>query len=180
MSQRLDGANIHLLSHIGGSCPLCLAEKTAIARDNRRQMFKRRRELLDRCLHKDPFKLSNFCKSQRTPSVQPDGEDDQPAVSNQTFLQLYIFSQSSLPMISLSSQQLYMFSQSNLLMGSLYMTSITSLQQNMTSQPTLFLESLYINSLTSLQQNMTSQHTLFMGSLYVTSLTSLQFCITSQ
>ena len=35
---------------------------------------------MNRCLRKDPFKLSNFCKSQRTASVQPDGEDDHPAV----------------------------------------------------------------------------------------------------
>ena len=40
--------------------------------------------LLDRCLHKDPFKLSNFCKSQHTASVLPNGDDDQPAVDEES------------------------------------------------------------------------------------------------
>ena len=108
------------------------AENTAIARDNSGQMLQRRRELMDRCLHKDPFKLSNFCKSKHTVSAS--------LMVKMTILQLKIFSQSSLLMISLSSQQLYMFSQSTLLMESLYITSLTSLQQNMASQPTLFME----------------------------------------
>jgi hypothetical protein len=33
---------------------------------------------MDRCLHKDSFKLSNFCSSRHTASVQHDDEDDQP------------------------------------------------------------------------------------------------------
>ena len=41
----------------GKSCPLCLAEKTAIATNTSAQMLNRRRELMNRCLHNDPFKL---------------------------------------------------------------------------------------------------------------------------
>jgi hypothetical protein len=33
---------------------------------------------MNRCLHKDSFKLSNFCTSWHTASVQPGGEYDQP------------------------------------------------------------------------------------------------------
>ena len=62
----------------GRSCPLCLAEKTAIARDTSGQMLNRRRELMNRCLHKDPHKLSNFCTIQNTAPptpVQPDDDE---------------------------------------------------------------------------------------------------------
>jgi hypothetical protein len=40
----------------GRSCPLFLAEKT----DTTGEMLNRRRELMNRCLHKDPYELSNF------------------------------------------------------------------------------------------------------------------------
>ena len=42
------------------SCPLCLAEKTEIAKDSSGRMLNRRRELMNRCLHKDQYKLSNY------------------------------------------------------------------------------------------------------------------------
>ena len=50
----------------GRSCPLCLAEKTAIAKDNTGEMLNRRRELMNRCLHKESYKLSNFSTSLST------------------------------------------------------------------------------------------------------------------
>ena len=60
----------------GRSCPLCLAEKTAIARDTSGQMLNRRRELMNRCLHMDPFKLTNFVTSQHTPNTQIQNQSD--------------------------------------------------------------------------------------------------------
>ena len=38
----------------GRSCPLFLAEKTAINRDTTGEMLNRRRELMNRCHHKEP------------------------------------------------------------------------------------------------------------------------------
>ena len=55
----------------GRSCPLCLAEKTAIATDTTGEMLNRRRELMNRCLHKDPYKLSNFSTSLSTGHHSP-------------------------------------------------------------------------------------------------------------
>ena len=60
----------------GRSCPLCLAEKTAIAKDNTGEMLNRRRELMNRCLHKDPYKLSNFCTSLTTGHQSPAQPND--------------------------------------------------------------------------------------------------------
>ena len=42
-------------------CSLCLAEKTEIARDTSGKMINKRNELMQKCLHKEKFKLSNFC-----------------------------------------------------------------------------------------------------------------------
>ena len=43
-------------------------------------MLNRRREHMNNFLHKDPYKLSNFCTSQHTALVQQNGEKDLPVV----------------------------------------------------------------------------------------------------
>jgi hypothetical protein len=46
---------------IGGrTCQLCIPEKTEIAKDTNGSMLNRRRELMNKCLHKEPYKLSKF------------------------------------------------------------------------------------------------------------------------
>ena len=42
------------------TCQLCIADKTEIAKDTSGSMLNRRRELMNKCLHKEPYKLSNF------------------------------------------------------------------------------------------------------------------------
>ena len=41
-------------------CSLCLTEKIAIAQDKSGKMINRRREIMNRCLHKDRYKLSEL------------------------------------------------------------------------------------------------------------------------
>ena len=53
------------------SCPLCLAEKTFIAKDTSSHMLNRRREMMNRCLHKDPHKLANYCTTIQSPHPTP-------------------------------------------------------------------------------------------------------------
>ena len=51
----------------GKMCSLCLAEKTEIARDTSGEMLNKRSELMHKCLHKQKFKLDNFCVNQHVP-----------------------------------------------------------------------------------------------------------------
>ena len=48
-------------------CSLCLAEKTEIARDTSGEMLNKRSELMHKCMHRDKFKLANFCSAQQIP-----------------------------------------------------------------------------------------------------------------
>ena len=92
----------------GQNCPLCLAEKTPIATDTSGKMLNRRRELMNRCLHKDPFKLSNFCTSQ---------------------------SRLTLEQMMKTSPQYFMSSLSTWLTRSLQISNLTSLQPNLMRIP---------------------------------------------
>ena len=62
------------------SCPLCNAEKTAIAKDTSGLMLNRRREMMNRCLHKDPHKLT----SHHTILPLPAANHLPPAILNHT------------------------------------------------------------------------------------------------
>jgi hypothetical protein len=44
----------------GRICQLCITEKTAIAKDTSGSMLNRRRELMNKCLHKEPYKISDL------------------------------------------------------------------------------------------------------------------------
>ena len=62
-------------------CNLCLSEKIAIAQDKSGRMLNRRREILNRCLHKDIHKLASYSTSfprqdNDTPDISEDSEDD--------------------------------------------------------------------------------------------------------
>ena len=71
---------------IGGrTCQLCIAEKTEIAKDTSGSMLNRRRELMNKCLHKEPYKLSNFYSQhlQQAQQVDQDVHHDQLPLVNQ-------------------------------------------------------------------------------------------------
>ena len=55
----------------GGSCHLCLVEKTLIARSDRRVSLNRRTEIMTKCRHKMPFYLDNFHGIHVPPDTQP-------------------------------------------------------------------------------------------------------------
>ena len=62
-------------------CNLCLSEKIAIAQDKSGRMLNRRREILNRCLHKDIHKLSSYSTSfprqdNDTTNMSEESEDD--------------------------------------------------------------------------------------------------------
>ena len=44
----------------GRSCSLCLTEKVSIARDTTREMLNKRREIMNRCRHRDRHYLTNY------------------------------------------------------------------------------------------------------------------------
>ena len=67
----------------GRTCQLCITEKTAIARDTSGVMLNRRRELMNKCLHKEPFKLSNFYSSPLQQLGAQDVQHDQLHQENQ-------------------------------------------------------------------------------------------------
>ena len=64
------------------SCSLCLMEKTVIAKDISGQMLNRRRELMNRCLHKDPHKLTNYYSTIHPQPNLYDDMQDQPILDD--------------------------------------------------------------------------------------------------
>jgi hypothetical protein len=69
----------------GRACQLCITEKTEIAKDTSGSMLNRRRELMNKCLHKEPYKLSNFHSNhlQQPQPVDEDVHHDQPPLVDQ-------------------------------------------------------------------------------------------------
>jgi hypothetical protein len=107
------------------------SRETAIATDTTGEMLNRRRELINRCLHKDSYKLSNFSTSLST------GHHSLPQCNLMMSCLTYSLPQYKLMMSCLT----YSLPQSSLKLSSLSQTSLLWWTRSLLSHLTCMMES---------------------------------------